>query len=103
MNSFVKRNKDKKFIVLDIPLILENKINKKNDILVFIDANKKEINKKLRKRKNINMAIIKKFKKLQLPIEFKKKKANFIVKNNFLSTSLKKNVKRIVKKINSNA
>ena len=103
MNSFVKRNKDKKFIVLDIPLILENKINKKNDILVFIDANKKEINKKLRKRKNINMAIIKKFKKLQLPIEFKKKKANFIVKNNFLSTSLKKNVKRMKEKILLNA
>jgi len=103
MNSFVKRNKDKKFIVLDIPLILENKINKKSDILIFIDAKKKAINTKLRKRKNINMEIIKKFKKLQLPIEFKKKKANFIVQNNFLSTSLKKNVKRIVEKINSNA
>tara|TARA_B110000438_G_C15624546_1_gene568094 strand:+ start:43 stop:621 length:579 start_codon:yes stop_codon:yes gene_type:complete len=103
MNSFVKKNKNKKFVVLDIPLILENKINKKNDILVFVDANQKMISKKLKKRKNINMAIIKKFKKLQLPIEFKKKKANFIVKNNFLSTSLKKNVKRIIEKINSNA
>ena len=44
LNSFTKKNKRKKIIVLDIPLIMENKINKKNDILIFVDAKKKEIN-----------------------------------------------------------
>ena len=34
---------------MDIPLLIENKINKKNDILVFVDAKKKEINKKEKK------------------------------------------------------
>ena len=29
MNKFLKRNKKKKFVILDIPLLLENKINKK--------------------------------------------------------------------------
>ena len=29
MNLFLKKNKNKKFIVLDIPLLLESKINKK--------------------------------------------------------------------------
>ena len=42
MNIFVKKNKNKKIIVLDIPLLIENKINKKNDIIIFVDAKKKE-------------------------------------------------------------
>ena len=103
MNNFVKKNKHKKFVILDIPLLMENKINKKNDILVFVDAKKNEINKRLKKRPNINLKIIEKFKKLQLPVELKKKKSDFIIKNNFRNNSIKKNVKIILGKILSNA
>ena len=103
MNNFVKKNKHKKFVILDIPLLMENKINKKNDILVFVDAKKNEINKRLKKRPNVNLKIIEKFKKLQLPVELKKKKSDFIIKNNFRSNSIKKNVKIILGKILSNA
>ena len=46
MNNFLSKNKSKKIIVLDIPLLIENKINKKKDVLVFIDAKKKKNNKK---------------------------------------------------------
>ena len=103
MNNFIKKNKNKKFVILDIPLLMENKINKKNDILVFIDAKKKEINKRLKKRSNFNLKITKKFKKLQLPIELKKKKSDFIIKNNFKNNSVKKNVKKVIEKILLNA
>ena len=99
MNSFIKRNKNSKFVVLDIPLLLENKINKKKDIIVFIDAKKKEINKRLKKRGNINLQLIKKFKKVQLSLEFKKKKSSFIIKNNFKNYSVKKSVRYILKSI----
>ncbi len=50
MNNFIKENKNKKITVLDIPLLMENKINKKNDILIFVDAKKKEIDKRLKKK-----------------------------------------------------
>ena len=90
MNNFIRKNKKKKFVILDIPLLLENKINKKSDILVFVHATKYEINKRLIKRVNFNNKIIKKFKKLQLPIELKKKKSQFIVKNNFKNSVKKK-------------
>ena len=60
---------------------------------------KKEINKKLKKRMNFNSKIFNKFKKLQLPIEVKKKKADFIIKNNFNNNSTKKNVKKVLKEI----
>ena len=103
MNNFVKKNKHKKFVILDIPLLMENKINKKNDILVFVDAKKNEINKRLKKRPNINLKIIEKFKKLQLPVELKKQQSDFIIKNNFRNNSIKKNVKKVLEKILLNA
>tara|TARA_B100001123_G_scaffold275776_1_gene306825 strand:+ start:605 stop:1183 length:579 start_codon:yes stop_codon:yes gene_type:complete len=103
LNKFIKKNKNKKIIVLDIPLLIENKINKKKDILVFVDANQEEINKRLMNRLNINIEIIKKFRKLQLPVEFKKKKSDFVIKNNFKINYVKKNVKKVLEKILSNA
>jgi len=99
MNKFLKKNKKKKIIVLDIPLLLEGKINNKKDVLIFVDAKKTEINKRLKKRLNFNKKIFNKLKKLQLPLELKKKKANFIIKNNFKSFFVKKNVKNILRKI----
>ena len=103
MNNFIKKNKNKKLIILDIPLLMENKINKKNDILIFVDAKKKEINKRLKKKFNINLEIIEKFKKLQLPVELKKQQSDFIIKNNFRNNSIKKNVKKVLEKILLNA
>ena len=102
MKKFIKKNKKKKAVVLDIPLLLESKINKKEDILVFVESKKKEINKRLRKRYNFNPKVLKKLKKLQLPLEIKKKKSNFIIKNNFKSMFVKKNVKIIKYKILKN-
>ena len=103
MNNFIKKNKNKKFVILDIPLLMENKINKKNDVLVFIDAKKKEINKRLKKRSNFNLKVVKKFKKLQLSVKVKKKQSDYIIKNNFKNNSIKKNVKKVIEKILLNA
>ena len=103
MNNFIKRNKRKKFVVLDIPLLMENKINRKNDVLIFVDARKKEITKRLQKRPNTNLKIIKRIKKFQLPVELKKKRSDFIIKNNFRNNYIKKNVKKVMEKILLNA
>ena len=99
MNLFLKKNKNKKVVILDIPLLLENKINKKNDILIFIDANKKKILKKLKKRKNFNIRLFTKFKKIQLPLVYKKQKSNFIIKNNFTKKGIKSDINKILNKI----
>ena len=99
MNKFINKNKKKKMVVLDIPLLLENKIKKKDFILVFVDAKKKNIIRNLKKRKNYNLKIIKTLKKYQLPLKYKKKKSNFVIKNNFKLQPVKKNVKILKKKI----
>ena len=103
LNTFGKKNKRKKIIVLDIPLLMENKINKKNDIIIFVDGKKKEVNKRLKKRSNFNPKIVNTLRKLQLPIELKKRKSDFVIKNNFRINSVKKNVKKVMEKILLNA
>ena len=99
LNNFIKINKHKKIIILDIPLLLENKINKKKDILVFVQSKKSFILKNLKKRKNFNKKLLKKFKEIQLPLNYKKKKSHFIIKNNFTKKSIKDGIKGILKEI----
>ena len=103
MNIFIRKNKNKKIIVLDVPLLMEKKINRKNDILIFVDAKKKEINQRLKKRVNFKRKIHEKFKKLQLPLEIKRRKSNFVIKNNFKNSFIKKDVKMILNNILLNA
>ena len=99
MNDFLKKNKHKKLVILDVPLLLENKINKKKDILIFVESKKSEILKRLKKRKNFNLKIFNNFKKIQLSLAFKKKRSQFIIKNNFKKNSVKIRIKEIKKNL----
>ena len=69
----------------------------------LLTQKKKEIYKRLKKRSNFNLKIVKKLKKLQLPIEVKKKKSQYIIKKNFNNKLIKKYVKKMIKKILANA
>ena len=97
--KFLNKNKNKKIVILDIPLLFENKINKKNDILVFVQSKKKDIYKKLKRRKNFNLKLLKRFKDIQLPLDYKRKKAHFVIKNNFTNKSVNVTIKKILKDI----
>jgi dephospho-CoA kinase len=96
---FLKKNKKRKAVILDIPLLLENKLNHKNDTIVFIQSKKVDIIKKLKKRDNFNLNLYNQFKKIQLPLSYKKKKSNHVIKNNFTNKFVKISVKKILKKI----
>ena len=99
LSFFLKKNKKRKAIILDIPLLLENKLNQKSDIIVFVQSKKSEIIKRLKKRDNFNLNLYNQFKKMQLPLSYKKKKANHIIKNNFTNKLVKISVKKILKEI----
>ena len=99
MNKFLKRHINKKIVILDIPLLLENKINKKGDMLAFLKSTKKDVLKRLKKRSGFNNKLFIKFKKIQLPLDYKMKKSHFIIKNNFTNKSVKRDIKYILKKI----
>ena len=79
--------------------MLENKINKKKDILVFVQSKKSDIEKKLKKRVGFSKKMMKNFKNIQLPLDYKKKISHFIIKNNFTNKSVKKDIKNILKKV----
>ena len=99
MNLFIKKNINSKIVVMDIPLIVENKLYKKSDILVFIQAKKTDINLRSKKRKNYNKQLIINLRKIQTPLLIKKKLSKYIIKNNFKLSSIKKRVKIIKKAI----
>ena len=94
---FLKKNLKKKIVILDIPLLIENKLNKKKDLLVFVEAEKIEVNLRLKKRINYNKKLLDNFKKIQKPLAFKKKLSTYVIKNNFKLSTIKKRV-RIIKK-----
>ena len=100
LRKFLIKNKNSRIVVLDIPLLLENKINKKKDILIFVDSKKKAILKRLTKRPNFNKKLLMKFKKIQLSLDYKKRRSHFIIKNNFTNKSVNLNIENILKKIN---
>ena len=99
MLLFLKKNHKAKIVILDIPLLLENKINDNKDILVFVDSKKSEILKRLKKRKNFNLKIFKKFKDIQLSSNYKKKKSDFIIKNDFRKKSVKTGINNVLERI----
>ena len=99
LNIFLKKNKKKKFVILDIPILLENKINQKKDILIFIQSKKDDICKRLKKRDNFNQKLLNLFKSIQYSLNYKKKKSKFIIKNNFTKKAVKKEIQKILKKI----
>ena len=99
MVNFFKKNKRKKMVVLDIPLLVENKLYDKNFYLIFVHSNKYEINKRLKKRPFYNKKIIDSLRKSQRSLLYKKKISDYVIKNNFKLQSLKKNIKIIKRKI----
>jgi len=99
LSIFLKKNKKRKAVILDIPLLLENKLNQKSDIIVFVQSKKSEIIKRLKERDNFNLNLYNQFKKIQLPLSYKKKKSDHIIKNNFTNKLIKISVKKILKEI----
>ena len=100
MNIFLNHNKNKKIVILDIPLLLENKLNKKNDILVFVQSKKTDIANRLKKRKNFNNKLFNKFQNIQLSLDYKRKKSQYVIKNDFTKKTISKYVRNILREIN---
>ena len=96
---FLRKNKSKKFVILDIPLLLENKINNKNDILIFVKTKKFEVLKRLKKRENFNKKLMNKFQNIQLSLAYKKNKSQYVIKNDFTKKTVITYIKNILKKI----
>ena len=99
MKLFLNKNKKNKIVILDIPLLIENKLYNKKDILVFIKSNQNKIINRLKKRKNYNKKTLLYLRKNQANLLKKRKLANYIVDNNFSRNIMKKKIKYLKQKI----
>ena len=100
LNKFEKKNLNKKYVVLDIPLLIENKLYKRSDFLIGIKTSKKTIIKRLRKRGNFNKRVFDILRSQQLNIKKKLKLCDFVIENNSHKNNIFKQIKIIKKKLN---
>ena len=99
LNTFLKKNRGKKIVVLDIPLYLENKMYKRDDIIIFLKTKKKDVDLRLKKRKNFNQKLLNILRKSQLTLKQKKNKSNYVLVNNYNSAIMQRKVKILKTKI----
>ena len=99
MNTFLKKNKNSKIVVLDVPLLIENKLYKKDYILVFVNSKKSKVINRLKNRKNYNSNILKKLRENQVMLSKKRKLAKYIVDNKYSPNVMKKKINNLKKKI----
>ena len=95
MIAFLK--KKNKMLFLEIPLLLESKLNKYFDKLIFVGANKNlRLERYLKKQGDKKIFIL--LDKRQLSPAFKKNICDYTINNNYSLTILKRNVKNFIKK-----
>ena len=93
MNIFLK--KKSKILVLEIPLLIESKLSKYFDKIIFVDADiKLRLKRYLKQSKDPKMFEM--LNKRQLSSSIKKKICDYTINNNYSLTILKKNVKKFI-------
>lgn len=99
MKLFLQKNKNKKVVIMDIPLLLENKLHEPEDVIICIDANQKLLDAKLKQRPSYNKKMISILRKIQLPIEEKKLLADFVLVNNYNKKTMQLRAKELLGRI----
>ena len=86
--------------MLDIPLLIENKLYKKSDILIYVKTPQKKIVQRLKDRGGYDPEVLKILKSKQLSKNKKKILSDFTIENNSGLNNVIKQVKKIKKNIN---
>ena len=99
MRKFINKNKKRSMIIFDIPLFIENNLNKKEDIIIFVNSKSSKVLERLKKRPNFNEKLIRSLKESQVMLSKKRKLSNYVINNNFSINVMKKKVKLIKEEI----
>jgi dephospho-CoA kinase len=94
INFFKKKSK---ILFLEIPLLVESKLNKYFDKVIFVRANKKLRFKRYIK-KGGNKKMFRLLDRRQLSTAVKKNTCDYTIENNYSLVMLKRNVKNFIKK-----
>jgi dephospho-CoA kinase len=95
---FLTKLKKKKLVVLDIPLLVENKMFNLVDIFIFVKTKPTSFLSRIKKRKNLDKQFLNILKKQQTGGKNKESYADFIIYNSS-KNKVKLQVKNIIDKI----
>ena len=95
---FLSRFKKKKLVVLDVPLLVENKMFNFVDILILVKTRSRSFLSRIKKRKNLDKQFLNILKKQQANEKIKENYADFIIYNSS-KNKVKLQVKNIIDKI----
>ena len=95
---FLSRFKKKKLVVLDVPLLVENKMFNFVDILILVKTRSRSFLSRIKKRKNLDKQFLNILKKQQANEKIKENYADFIIYNSS-KNKVKLQVKNIIGKI----
>ena len=98
IKSFVKKNKKRKIIFFEIPLLIESKLMKDYDVVIFVNSSK-NIRKKRYLKRGKNEEMFNLLDKKQLSPQKKIKYSDYVINNNASLKKLKKKIKTIQNKI----
>ncbi len=94
---FVKKNKNKKILIFEIPLLIESKLMKDYDIIILVKSKKKiRLNRYLKKKNNKDLFNL--LDRKQMGPNKKTKYSNYVINNNSSIEELKKKVNIIKNK-----
>ena len=95
---FLSRFKKKKLVVLDVPLLVENRMFNFVDILILVKTRSRSFLSRIKKRKNLDKQFLNILKKQQANEKIKENYADFIIYNSS-KNKVKLQVKNIIDKI----
>ena len=95
---FLSKFKKKRLVVLDIPLLVENKMFNFVDIFILIKTRSNSFNNRIKKRKNLDKHFLNILKKQQRSEKIKEGYADFVIYNSS-KNKVKLQVKNILDKI----
>jgi len=95
---FLSKFKKTRLVVLDIPLLIENKMFNFVDIFVYVKTRSNSFNTRIKKRKNLDKRFLNILKKQQRSEKIKEGYADFIIYNSS-KNKVKLQVKNIIDKI----
>jgi len=95
---FLSKFKKTRLVVLDIPLLIENKMFNFVDIFVYVKTRSNSFNTRIKKRKNLDKLFLNILKKQQRSEKIKEGYADFVIYNSS-KNKVKLQVKNIIDKI----
>jgi dephospho-CoA kinase len=98
LDFFLTKSKKNKLVVLDVPLLVENKMFNFVDIFILVKTGSSSFLSRIKKRKNLDKEFLNILKKQQISEKVKESYADFIIYNSS-KNKVKLQVKNIIGKI----